>query len=108
MDKIYLGMARNYSSMRDYLRAMKYYNQAIKAGDSLHVERLSRQDSVFNVRIGEREDALTESERQQDLLRQEIHALRRALYAVVAMAGLVIGGLLYLYGRSASGQRTKK
>lgn len=108
MDKIYLGMARNYSSMRDYLRAMKYYNQAIKASDSIHAVKLSRQDSVFHVRMGEREEALAESENQQDLLMQEIHSLRRALYAIVAMAGLVIGGLLYLYGRSASGQRTKK
>ena len=102
MDKIYLGMARNYSSMRDYLRAMKYYNQAIKAGDSLHVVSLSRQDSVFNARIVERDEALAESEGQQDLLRQEIHSLRRILYAIVAIAGLMIGGLLYLYGRNAS------
>lgn len=108
MDKIYLGMARNYSSMRDYLRAMKYYNQAIKASDSIHAVKLSRQDSVFNVRIGEREEALAESENQQDLLRQEIHSLRKTLYAIVAMAGLVIVGLLYLYGRGASRQRTKK
>ena len=100
MDKIYLGMARNYSGMRDYLHAMKTYDRAMKTADSLYAVKLSHQDSVFNKRIEAKDEALAESKSQQNLLRQEIHSLRRTLYASLAIAGLVIAGLLYLYGRN--------
>ena len=100
LDKIYLGMARNYSGMRDYLHAMKTYDRAMKTADSLYAVKLSHQDSVFNKRIEAKDEALAESKSQQNLLRQEIHSLRRTLYASLAIAGLVIAGLLYLYGRN--------
>lgn len=100
LDKIYLGMARNYSDMRDYLHAMKTYDRAMKTADSLYAVKLSHQDSVFNKRIEAKDEALAESKSRQNLLRQEIHSLRRILYASLAIAGLVIAGLLYLYGRN--------
>ena len=100
LDKIYLGMARNYSGMRDYLHAMKTYDRAMKTADSLYAVKLSHQDSVFNKRIEAKDEALAESKSRQNLLRQEIHSLRRTLYASLAIAGLVIAGLLYLYGRN--------
>lgn len=103
IDKIYLGMARNYYSLRDYLRAMKFYDRAVKTADSLYADKLKQQASDFQSHIKAQDEALLESESQQKALRQEIHTLRKALYIAIAIAGLVVTGLLWRMKKNRHG-----
>ena len=103
IDKIYLGMARNYYSLRDYLRAMKFYDRAVKTADSLYADKLKQQASDFQSHIKAQDEALSESESQQKALRQEIHTLRKALYIAIAIAGLLVTGLLWRMKKNRHG-----
>ena len=84
---------------------MKYYDRAVKTADSLHTVRLDEQVSNFNTRLEAKEKALAEGEKRQEELKQEIHFLRRTLYAMIALTGLIVAGLLWTKKRNA---RTEK
>lgn len=94
-DKIYLAMARNYCSLYDYLRAVKYFDFSIKASDSIQVARLNEQKKECDSRIQFKNQELAEAHAQQQALEQEIHSLRQTLVFILTLSFLLLLGCLW-------------
>lgn len=99
LNKLYQAMAWNYEGLKDYRKAVEYYDKAYRTADSLHREQINTELSELSVKYETQEKELEIARLTREQLEQKAKTLQWGIVAGIALSAFLLFFIYYVFRR---------